>query len=336
MFIVGCPRSGTTWLYHVLLSSGDFAIYRTESQVYDRLAPAFGQLASDGKRQQFLSQWTETEFFLRSGLDVVDFSGKFLATVQSPGDFLRLFMNEICKLQGATYWAECTPDHALYIDRIASDFPDAVFLHALRDGRAVTASLARQSFIPTLTGGRFAAEVAAAAYWDWATQRVMRSAASAAGRVFTVRYEELVDNYEATLAGIGSAIGKKLDPNRIAANAIGSVTKPNSSFSSKPQGSRQNWSKHLNADALSLVEGVVGDTLLESGYDLVSDQQRRTWIKHLYTAKFELARSVKATRFATFFAGPTITNLTANDKSSEPTMRPSDHPDIIRRIVHGN
>ena len=33
VFVLGSPRSGTTYLYHVLLSAGNFAIYRAESEV---------------------------------------------------------------------------------------------------------------------------------------------------------------------------------------------------------------------------------------------------------------------------------------------------------------
>src|SRR2546423_13114390 len=34
VFVLGCPRSGTTLLYHMLLSSGDFAGYPFESDTF--------------------------------------------------------------------------------------------------------------------------------------------------------------------------------------------------------------------------------------------------------------------------------------------------------------
>ena len=42
VFVLGCPRSGTTLLYHMLLSAGNFAVYRAESQVFNLLEPRFG------------------------------------------------------------------------------------------------------------------------------------------------------------------------------------------------------------------------------------------------------------------------------------------------------
>src|SRR5690349_13992350 len=45
VFVLGCGRSGTTLLYHMLLSAGDFAVYRTESNAINLLEPRFGDLS---------------------------------------------------------------------------------------------------------------------------------------------------------------------------------------------------------------------------------------------------------------------------------------------------
>jgi hypothetical protein len=51
VFVVGCPRSGTTLVYHMLLSAGNFAIYRAESQVFNLLEPRFGDLSIAGHKR---------------------------------------------------------------------------------------------------------------------------------------------------------------------------------------------------------------------------------------------------------------------------------------------
>ena len=52
VFVLGCGRSGTTLLYHMLLSAGDFAVYRAESNAINLLEPRFGDLSvrHNGKR----------------------------------------------------------------------------------------------------------------------------------------------------------------------------------------------------------------------------------------------------------------------------------------------
>src|SRR5271154_3918930 len=69
VFVVGCPRSGTTYLYHVLLSAGNFAIYRAESQAFHLLEPSFGDLSLPGNKQRLLATWFKTRLFTATRLD---------------------------------------------------------------------------------------------------------------------------------------------------------------------------------------------------------------------------------------------------------------------------
>jgi hypothetical protein len=51
VFVVGSPRSGTTLLYHTLLSSGCFAVYRAETEIFSTIAFRFdfsGRKVSSG------------------------------------------------------------------------------------------------------------------------------------------------------------------------------------------------------------------------------------------------------------------------------------------------
>src|ERR1700747_1968667 len=68
VFVVGCPRSGTTLLYHMLLSAGNFAVYRAESQVFNILEPRFGDLSSSRHRRAMLNAWYNSPLFTKTGL----------------------------------------------------------------------------------------------------------------------------------------------------------------------------------------------------------------------------------------------------------------------------
>jgi len=54
VFVLGCGRSGTTLLYHMLLSAGNFAVYRVESNVINLLEPRFGDLSVSAHRRRLL------------------------------------------------------------------------------------------------------------------------------------------------------------------------------------------------------------------------------------------------------------------------------------------
>src|ERR1700730_2704717 len=100
VFVLGCPRSGTTVLYHMLLSSGGFAVYRAESNVFNLLAPRFGGIRSASDRRQLMRHWLSSMLFRRSGLDAREIDTLIMAECGGPGDFLRLVMEQVARAQG--------------------------------------------------------------------------------------------------------------------------------------------------------------------------------------------------------------------------------------------
>src|ERR1700719_526789 len=69
VFVLGCGRSGTTLLYHMLLSSGNFAVYRTESNIINLLEPRFGDLSVARNQRRLLNAWYGCRLYTLSGLD---------------------------------------------------------------------------------------------------------------------------------------------------------------------------------------------------------------------------------------------------------------------------
>src|SRR5436853_6716847 len=92
VFVLGAPRSGTTVLYHMLLSAGNFAVYRAESNVFSVLAPRFGEMRSEGDRTELLAHWLKSKLFRVSGLDENEITAKVVGECRTAGDFLRTFM----------------------------------------------------------------------------------------------------------------------------------------------------------------------------------------------------------------------------------------------------
>src|SRR6478609_8219204 len=132
VFVVGSPRSGTTLLYHMLLSAGDFAVYHTEAHVFNMLSPRFGRLRRRSDREEMLRLWFRSEYFRRSGLQEADLRDQVLNNCHNAGDFLRTLMDTIAAKQGVRRWAECTPENLLYVDEIKRSIPEALFVHIIR------------------------------------------------------------------------------------------------------------------------------------------------------------------------------------------------------------
>ena len=146
VFVLGCPRSGTTVLYHMLLSAGNFAIYRAESNVFSVLVPRFGNFRSEQNRRRLMRYWLQSKLFQVSGLDAKQIEDRIMRDCRSGGDFLRILMESVAAKQGMSRWADCTPDHLLYLDEIRHQVPDAHIIHIIRDGRDVALSYVKQGW----------------------------------------------------------------------------------------------------------------------------------------------------------------------------------------------
>src|SRR5579863_9357670 len=135
VFVIGSPRSGTTLMYHMLLSAGGFAIYDAESNVFSILGPTFGDLRSTGNKKKLMRAWLKSHLFRASGLDAGSIERRVMADCNDSGDFLRILMEEITSTQRVDRWADQTPSHLFYVPEIKRFFPDALFIHMIRDGR---------------------------------------------------------------------------------------------------------------------------------------------------------------------------------------------------------
>jgi hypothetical protein len=254
----------------MLLSSGNFAVYRAESQVFNLLEPRFGMLSHAANRRRLLAAWRETELFRRTGLDWNDVSEEVMAKCRNGGDFLRIVMQAMARHQGVERWADCTPEHLLYMHRIKRTITEALIVHIIRDGRDVALSLEKQGWIKPFAWDRRKTLEVAVLYWDWIVRKGRKDGRSLGSDYIEVRYEELVRDPRAVLRTLGAFIEQDLDYDKIERVAIGSVSKPNSSFLKEMKKGEfnpvQRWKTGLTAAQLHRFEILLGPSLEQLGY----------------------------------------------------------------------
>ena len=151
-FVVGCPRSGTT-IVQALLARHP-AVYTLPETAFFELA--HGDLAwrwGDSQARPQRRHWRQ-----RLGLTRRHMRDTFAAlhdrlTGQPPRSRGPLFMGSLSRrflalldrsaaAAGRSMWLEKTPNHLLYIHEIEALAPDARFIHVVRRGTDVLASLA--------------------------------------------------------------------------------------------------------------------------------------------------------------------------------------------------
>jgi hypothetical protein len=272
VFVVGSARSGTTLLYHSLLSSGDFAIYLSEPAVFDLLVPKFGNLANVENLSRLLPVWFRSYQFRVSRLDRSSLERTILAECHSNGDFLRIVMEQITLLQGAKRWSVWGPDNLLHIPSIAHAIPGALFIHMIRDGRDVALSMTKEGWIRPFPWDRGRRLLVAALHWKWKVERGRQFGRQIPSRYLEIRFENLVTRAPETMADIGHFIGHQFDYGQIQKRSIGTLSKPNSTFwgtedklTFNPVG---RWKNHLTEKEIAHLESIIGPLLDELGYPL--------------------------------------------------------------------
>ncbi len=276
MFVLGCVRSGTTLLYHMLLSAGNFAVYRVESNAINLLEPAFGDLSIPRNKRQLLQAWYNSRLYTRSGLSKGAIDEKVMSECRNGGDFLRIVMSEMAMQQGVERWADTTPEHLLFLGRIKETIPEALVIHIIRDGRDVALSTDKQGYVKRLPWDRKPSKMAAGLYWEWMVNKGRRDGRSLGGDYTEVHFEKLISEPRETLAQLGEFIGQELDYDRIRQVGIGSVSAPNTSFAGGPDETFNpigRWRNGYSDEELATFEGLVGCTLQSTGYELASSDR---------------------------------------------------------------
>jgi hypothetical protein len=307
VFVVGCARSGTTLLYDTLLSAGGFAIYLGESNIFNLLAPRFGDLSVRKNRQRMLDVWLGSRLFRVSGLDRRQIEEKIPDNCRNAGDFLRIVMDEIARQQNAPRWAGNAPEEILHLKHIKETIPEALIIHVIRDGRDVSLSLSEKRYIRPFPWKDRETPEGAALYWEWIVQKGRAAAALLGKDYIEVRFEELVGNPRSVLQRLSTFLEHDLDYDRVLKTAIGAVGKPNTSFTKqRDRGFNpvSRWKKQLSNARLTKIEGLVGNTLSELGYELATpgaaacNRLDLAWNRLLYREFFELKYQMKTNRVA--------------------------------------
>ncbi len=297
VFVLGSPRSGTTLLYHMLLSSGGFAVYRSETHVFNLLETAYGDLGKASNKRKLMKAWLGSKLFQVSGLDARKIEARVIAECTNGGDFLRLVMGQIALDQNVKRWADCTPDHLLYLRRIKETIPEALIIHIIRDGRDVALSMEKQGWIRPLPWDADQRLAVSALYWDWIVNRGRKAGKTLGADYCEVHFEDLIREPRSVLGKLSAFIEHDLNYDRIHEVGIGSVLEPNSSFETGSSGEDFNpvarWKQAVQQQDLIRLESLVGGTLRELGYPAGIAQP----------SKPELARLLKMrARYHKYFA----------------------------------
>lgn len=206
IFIVGCARSGTT-LVQAMLSSHPLVCGFPETFYFAH--------ARVSKHYQGKSRWLgnrrQAIYSLDSALERLQTKTQipWYLQLRSPRSVDRFFLSaldEIAQLNNKPAWSEKTPGHVKFIERISAVCPDALFVHVLRDGRDVVASL-EDLYRKTPTERQASTWNLDQSIEQWNQCREIANAYQESKRHFRLHYEHLASDPEDTMRGLCSFLG---------------------------------------------------------------------------------------------------------------------------------
>ena len=315
VFIIGCGRSGTAFLYHTLLSSGGFAEFRTQMNVFDVLGPSYGDLSVLSTKRKMMKMWLASKAFQISGLDSHEIEARILGECRSAVDFQRIVFEEIARVQNADRWADSSPMNLHHIPQIKRGFPDAQFVHIIRDGRNVALSINKKGWSHPFFWEKDMGLMAAGLYWKWTIVRGREYARQLGTDAYMeIFYEDLVTKPREILPKLGAFLKHDLDYDRIQRVAVGAIKTPPTSFAKELEQGRfdplDRWKQIFSREQSVLFESLVGDLLQDLGYSTVTlaaeiDRSFRVArMRFLYPRFYDLKEWVKKhTTLTNFFVG---------------------------------
>src|SRR5579863_1413714 len=116
VFIVGSPRSGTSFLRHVLNRHPCLAMYgetRFFAEVYKR-RKVFGDLGNPANRRRLVEQYLATARMRRLGLDMQGLKEKLLREGTSYRALFTAILEYQAESQGKKRFGEKTPHHVFH------------------------------------------------------------------------------------------------------------------------------------------------------------------------------------------------------------------------------
>jgi hypothetical protein len=236
--VLGTIRSGTSWLVELLGSHPDVGITKGESWIFNSLVDLFLNAHASWDGPSALQDRAEVVVLMRRFCDDI-FSAAMAR--QAPG---------------ASWFVEKTPGHTSRIPIMAATYPDAWYIHLVRDGRDVARSIMQTSWGHDSPGDAASAWVAGL--------RAVQEQSWRLPRFRELRYEELLVDPVGQVAGLLAWLGLDVDA-AVEQQIKNAADTEVSRFSATDPVGTGKW-RDLPADALAKIYEEAGDMLLELGY----------------------------------------------------------------------
>lgn len=276
LFIVGCPRSGTTLLQRIVDAHSDITITHETHWIAKWYEKRKGVTAEGTVTPELISRLAAYHRFERWPMSREDLDQ--LISGDEPvsyADFVTSFFDLYRKQSGKRLVGDKTPEYVRYVSTLHKLWPRARFVHIIRDGRDVCLSATNWKKSSNLAG-RFPTwlehpTVTAALWWEWLTRLGREDGQPLGPELYReVRYESLVAYPEEECRSLCGFLDLPHDAGMLRFhegrenNAPGLDAKK--AWRPVTAGLRK-WQSQMSPGDIELFEAAAGDLLDELGYE---------------------------------------------------------------------
>ncbi len=274
VIVLGVRRSGTTLLRVMLDRSPELAI-PDESYFVPQLARRHRGVVD---RDAFLDDLRRLPTLAEWGLEPGAVAAR-LRPGMTPGEAISAVFATYAAAQGKQRWGDKTPLYMQHLPVLERLFPDARYVHLIRDGRDAALSFLS---VPAglMTEGWGHPRDAQGFACQWATEVAAARALGArvgSERYLELRYEALVADPETALREVCAFAGLAYDPGML--DYVGQTASARKAHQQRlnepPRAGVRDWRSEMSEDDLRGFEQVAGALLGELGYEVVTRGRAR-------------------------------------------------------------
>lgn len=277
LFILGCPRSGTTLLASLLkyTSYGPPVETHFITKYYKRLHK-YGDLTNKNNAIKLIRDILKERPVMQWKLDVdpVDIYDN-LDEIS-----FRSIVNSICMMrslrEGFETWGDKTPHYILDLEIIYRLFPKSKYIYIVRDGRDVALSLLKKEWGPNNV-------YSCAEYWVKCNRaNQILDNLKKEGQLFFLKYEDLLEKADKILPEIYLFLNEPYFEDKMD-KLIAAINRKN----------YNKWKTQMKPKQIKIFENIAANTLKRFGYETSYDQtELNKLLKYFYKAHNEIIRAV--------------------------------------------
>lgn len=269
-FVVSAPRSGST-LLRLMLDAHPRLAVPPPGWLFDMIFPflySYGDLrqranllalAEDILATPTVGKWPQkpSAEALADAAETPSFAGVYAALHRA-----------YAKAEGKLRWGEKTPRNGFWMDEIRVLFPDAQFIHIVRDGRDQAIDISDSLLWPNSV-------YSGANLWQRYVNAIRESASRLPASAYCeVRYEDLCGSTDATVRKLCDFLGEPFHSRMLSPHETRSAKNwsahPLHAKTAQPISTRfcEMYKTRLPAADVAVLDGLIGGTLRKFGYPL--------------------------------------------------------------------